>query len=146
MTASPVLTAVFGDVLWCLGLGLLTAAARDLLGLALGEGPLRCFLWDVLTFAAAAFLLCGFGAGASSSGVVRWYMMAGMLAGAAAWYGAVSRTLHALRRAVAGIAALPFRPLGRLLRRRRAQRAEKERKKQKNPKNQLQKQTRILYN
>ena len=33
MAASPALTAILGDVLWCLGLGCLLGACRDLTGL-----------------------------------------------------------------------------------------------------------------
>ena len=57
MAAAPALWAVGRDMLWCLGLGLLLAAARDLLGLLAGNGRVLCFLWDVLGFAAAAVLL-----------------------------------------------------------------------------------------
>ena len=85
MAASPALTAILGDVLWCLGLGCLLGACRDLTGLLLGEGPVRCFVWDVAAFAAAAVLLYGFCAGVSASGVARWYMAGAMLVGALAW-------------------------------------------------------------
>ena len=69
MTPSPALAAVFGDVLLCLGAGLMLGALRDAAGLALGDGRGRCFCWDVLTFILAAVVLCGFAAGASGSGV-----------------------------------------------------------------------------
>ena len=61
MVPSPPLWAVLGDVLLCLGAGLLLGAVRDGATLAFGSGPVRCFVWDVLAFAAAAFVCCGFG-------------------------------------------------------------------------------------
>lgn len=63
MVPSPPLWAVLGDVLLCLGAGLLLGAVRDGATLAFGSGPVRCFVWDVLAFAAAAFVCCGFAAG-----------------------------------------------------------------------------------
>ena len=63
MVPSPPLWAVLGDVLLCLGAGLLLGAVRDGATLAFGSGPVRCFVWDVLDFAAAAFVCCGFAAG-----------------------------------------------------------------------------------
>ena len=67
MVPSPPLWAVLGDVLLCLGAGLLLGAVRDGAALAFGSGPVRCFVWDVLAFAAAAFVCCGFAAGASAT-------------------------------------------------------------------------------
>ena len=78
MVPSPPLWAVLGDVLLCLGAGLLLGAVRDGVTLAFGSGPVRCFVWDVLAFAAAAFVCCGFAAGASATGAARWYMAAAM--------------------------------------------------------------------
>ena len=82
MVPSPPLWAVLGDVLLCLGAGLLLGAVRDGATLAFGSGPVRCFVWDVLAFAAAAFVCCGFAAGASATGAARWYMAAAMGLGA----------------------------------------------------------------
>ena len=48
MVPSPPLWAVLGDVLLCLGAGLLLGAVRDGATLAFGSGPVRCFVWDVL--------------------------------------------------------------------------------------------------
>ena len=73
MVPSPPLWAVLGDVLLCLGAGLLLGAVRDGATLAFGSGSVRCFVWDVLAFAAAAFVCCGFAAGASATGAARWY-------------------------------------------------------------------------
>ena len=48
MVPSPPLWAVLGDVLLCLGAGLLLGVVRDGATLAFGSGPVRCFVWDVL--------------------------------------------------------------------------------------------------
>lgn len=90
MVPSPPLWAVLGDVLLCLGAGLLLGAVRDGATLAFGSGPVRCFVWDVLAFAAAAFVCCGFAAGASATGAARWYMAAAMGLGALCWRWCVS--------------------------------------------------------
>ena len=63
MNAAPALAAALRDVVACLGIGLLLAAARDALGLLLGNGRVRCFAWDLAAFAGAAVLLCGRWAG-----------------------------------------------------------------------------------
>lgn len=150
--------AVLADVLWCLGLGLLLALARDALGLIFGNGRLLCFGWDLLAFGAGAVLLFGFAASASASGVVRWYMVGGMAAGALGWNRAGSETLHGMARLLIRAAGWPFwvfhtwvvQPI-RLaavekMTQGRAKRAEKRRKKAKKPKKQLQKPKKILYN
>ena len=107
MVPSPPLWAVLGDVLLCLGAGLLLGAVRDGATLAFGSGPVRCFVWDVLAFAAAAFVCCGFAAGASATGAARWYMAAAMGLGALCWRWCVSHAVHrALRGTVcSGLAA-----------------------------------------
>ena len=96
MVPSPPLWAVLGDVLLCLGAGLLLGAVRDGATLAFGSGPVRCFVWDVLAFAAAAFVCCGFAAGASATGAARWYMAAAMGLGALCWRWCVSHAVHRL--------------------------------------------------
>lgn len=115
MNAAPALAAALRDVVACLGIGLLLAAARDALGLLLGNGRVRCFAWDLAAFAGAAVLLCGFVAGASSSGVMRWYMAAGLGAGALGWQWAVSGLLHRLAGGVRRAAVWPLRRLRRTL-------------------------------
>lgn len=159
MAASPALAAVLGDVLWCLGLGVLLGAARELTGLVLGEGPVRCFVWDVAAFAAAAVLLYGFCAGVSASGVARWYMAAALLAGTLAWRAAFRPSLYRAASACARLLLWPlralrtrlFRPLlgrGRAaVAQRRMRRAAKRRvKTAKKRKKQLQKPSKIVYN
>ena len=104
MVPSPPLGAVLGDVLLCLGAGLLLGAVRDGATLAFGSGPVRCFVWDVLAFAAAAFVCCGFAAGTSATGAARWYMAAAMGLGALCWRWCVSRGVpRALRGPVCGL-------------------------------------------
>ena len=85
MAAAPAAAAVWADVLWCLGLGCLVWAVRDGAELLLGRGPVRCFVLDLLAFTAGAVLLVGFSAGVSAAGLARWYMAAGLAAGALAW-------------------------------------------------------------
>lgn len=158
MVASPAAAAVVTDVLWCLGLGLLLALARDALGLIFGNGRVLCFAWDLLAFVAGAVLLFGFSASASASGVVRWYMAGGMAAGALGWNRAGSGALHGAARALVRAAGWPFRvfhagvvvPLrraaGEKMTENRKKRAEKRANRSKKPKKQLQKAKKILYN
>lgn len=161
MTAAPALWAVGQDVVWCLGLGLLLAAGRDFLGLLAGNGRVLSFVWDVLAFAAASVLLCGFTASASAGGVARWYMAAALGAGALSWRWAVSGLLHRLAETVTGaLAAAAVRmrclvsaPFARLWYRHTVKKQEKKAIKAKNTpekvtkrKKRLQKQRKILYN
>ena len=159
MVASPAVTAVVADVLWCLGLGCLLGSCRDLVGLVLGEGPLRRFCWDVMAFVAAAVLLCGFSAGVSDSGLARWYMAVALLIGVVCWHCTVQPAVH---RALYGLCRLMLWPIhwlqrhlvqpcrnrlmagGRRLRGRFARK--KGGKKPKNGKKQLQKPSKIVYN
>ena len=143
MTASPPLWALWTDVLWCLGLGLAAAAARDAAGLLLGHSrPVR-FLLDLLAFASAAVLACGFAAA--------------MALGALGWRWAASGLLHRAAALVLRLLTLPMRLAERYLvrpaRRRlaaiaakRKKSAGKRQKPQKRHKKILQKQGRILYN
>lgn len=94
MAAAPAAAAVWADVLWCLGIGCLLWAVRDGAELLLGRGPVRCFVLDLLAFTAGAVLLVGFSAGVSAAGLARWYMAAGMAAGALAWQKAIVPPLH----------------------------------------------------
>lgn len=162
MVPSPPLWAVLGDVLLCLGAGLLLGAVRDGATLAFGSGPVRCFVWDVLAFAAAAFVCCGFAAGASATGAARWYMAAAMGLGELCWRWCVSHAVHrALRgtvfvlvwplRFAADYAVHPFkqRLLARIrkIRHARWHNAQDSCKKSgKKPKNVLQNKCTILYN
>lgn len=161
MTAAPAFWAVGQDMVWCLGLGLLLAAARDLLGMAAGNGKVLSFAWDLLAFAAAAVLLCGFTASASAGGVSRWYMAAGMAAGALAWHWAASGWLHRIVRSVSGVCLAAALRLQRLLtapfirfwhrytigkREKRTIKAKKSSQKVTKRKKQLQNQRKILYN
>ena len=163
MVPSPPLWAVLGDVLLCLGAGLLLGAVRDGATLAFGSGPVRCFVLDLLAFTAAAVLLVGFSAGVSAAGLARWYMAAGLAAGALAWQKAIVPPLHVLtewivrlllapacwgrryiavplrKAACARLAALKNRCCPRRPRKKAG-------KSKKSGKNQLQKKSKILYN
>lgn len=141
---------------------LLLGAVRDGATLAFGSGPVRCFVWDVLAFAAAAFVCCGFAAGASATGAARWYMAAAMGLGALCWRWCVSHAVHrALRgtvfvlvwplRFAADYAVHPFkqRLLARIRKIRHARRHNAQdscKKSGKKPKNVLQNKRTILYN
>ena len=159
MAAAPAAAAVWADVLWCLGLGCLVWAVRDGAELLLGRGPVRCFVLDLLAFTAGAVLLVGF----SAAGLARWYMAAGLAAGALAWQKAVVPPLHHLAAAAARLLLAPARwcqrhiaaPLRstlhtRLAMRKKSRNCRAARKKagksKKTGKNQLQKKSKILYN
>ena len=145
MVPSPPWWAVLGDVLLCLGAGLLLGAVRD-----------------GATLAAAAFVGCGFAAGASATGAARWYMAAAMGLGALCWRWCVSHAVHrALRgtvfvlvwplRFAADYAVHPFkqRLLARIRKIRHARRHNAQdscKKSGKKPKNVLQNKRTILYN
>lgn len=154
MTASPPLTAVVGDVFWCLGAGLLLAGARQAAGLLIGNGKILCFLWDLLTCSAAAVLLCGFSAGVSASGISRWYMALGMLAGAWGWNRAAAPAVTGLLLRVLTWLFVPFdtvekawiRPVSGQLRRKAKKYLQKLKLCPKKKKKMLQKKGKILYN
>ena len=163
MVPSPPLLAVLGDVLLCLGAGLLLGAVRDGATLAFGSGPVRCFVLDLLAFTAAAVLLVGFSAGVSAAGLARWYMAVGLAAGALAWQKAIVPPLHALAAWIVRLLLAPARwgrryiavPLRKAacarlaaLKKRCCPRRPREKagKSKKSGKNQLQKKSKILYN
>ena len=163
MVPSPPLWAVLGDVLLCLGAGLLLGAVRDGATLAFGSGPVRCFVLDLLAFTAAAVLLVGFSAGVSAAGLARWYMAAGLAAGALAWQKAIVPPLHVLTEWIVRLLLAPARwgrryiavPLRKAacarlaaLKKRCCPRRPRKKKKKtkKSGKNQLQKKSKILYN
>lgn len=163
MAAAPAAAAVWADVLWCLGIGCLLWAVRDGAELLIGRGPVRCFVLDLLAFTAAAVLLVGFSAGVSAAGLARWYMAAGMAAGALAWQKAIVPPLHcalakfmrcllAPARWVQQYLAAPLRAAlqARMKNLQAAGRARRQRKKaaktEKSAKKQLQKPSKVLYN
>ena len=163
MAAAPAAAAVWADVLWCLGLGCLVWAVRDGAELLLGRGPVRCFVLDLLAFTAGAVLLVGFSAGVSAAGLARWYMAAGLAAGALAWQNGVVPPLLHLAAAIARLLLAPARwcqrhiaaPLRSTLHTRLAMRKKRRNcraarnkagKSKKTGKNQLQKKSKILYN
>lgn len=109
MVPSPPLWAVLGDVLLCLGAGLLLGAVRDGATLAFGNGPVRCFVWDVLGLCCRAFVCCGFAAGASATGAARWYMAAAIGLGALCWRWCVSHAVHRALRGTVFVLVWPLR-------------------------------------
>lgn len=159
MAASPPLWAVWTDVLWCLGIGMALAALRDVLSLVFGNSRPVCLVLDLTAFAAAAVLACGFAAGLSASGRVRWYMAAAMVLGAAGWYWALADGIHWLAGTLLRLLTWPMRLVSRRIlapaRRRfrqwisrhKAQKsAGKRQKTQKKRKITLQNRGRVLYN
>lgn len=159
MAPTPAPWAVAGDVLWCLGLGCLLAVLRDGVRLLFGEGAVRCFFRDIVFFAAASVLVCGFAAGVSAGGLARWYMSAAALAGALCWHWAVQPAVHAAAKCAANALLWPLhavhrrlvRPVqNRLAARRKARKPHRAAKKSKKTPNsagkQLQKASTILYN
>ena len=158
MTASASVSAVLGDVLWCLGIGCLLGFGRDGLSLALGRGRLRDLAGDILAFAAAAVLVAGFSAGSSATGSTRWYMSLAVLLGAMCWYIAAAPVVHSVGDSLARLTLRPLQLLHRLLfapisAEIKLQRqkifhflSKKCRKPQKTRKKQLQNPTKILYN
>lgn len=159
MMAAPAVSAVLGDVLWCLGLGCLLGTMRNVFGILLGSGPVRCFCLDLLTFAAAAVLVCGFSAGVSTSGLARWYMAASMVVGVLAWNQAIAPSVYQAASKILRMAIWPLRKLEGVVLyplMRRIQNAlhalrlrctrKNVRKKPKNGKKQLQKASKVLYN
>lgn len=154
MTAAPPLAAVVGDVFWCLGAGMLLAVVRQALGLLMGNGKILCFVWDLLTCAAAAVLLCGFSAGVSASGVSRWYMALGMFAGAWGWSLTAAPAINSLIFGILKWLFVPFdmlekaliRPVSGRLREKNEKYLQKLKLCPKKKKKMLQKTGKILYN
>ena len=158
MTAAPSAVAAVQDILWCLGLGCLLGLGRDVLRLAFGQGSVREFLGDLLTFAAAAVLVAGFSAGVSAAGLARWYMSAAVFLGAVCWRTAAAPLVHGILGCLAGLLLLPLAPLHRRIfapisaeMKMQQQKifhflSKKCRNPQKTAKKQLQNPTEILYN
>lgn len=146
---------VLADTLCCLGLGFLLAAVYDMARFLLGNTKVVCFVLDLSGFLLAAVLLCSFSASRSYSGVVRWYMAAGLLAGMLGYFFVLAPATGTLQKILQWAFRLPFlligvlllRPLWRLLKRnchtvqkKHKAKAAKRRTKQ------LQKKAQVLYN
>ena len=142
------------DALCCLGLGLLTAAGHQALGWLLGRSRLALFWRDIAAFLLAAVLGFSFAASRSYSGLIRWYMVLGLAAGAWCYRALLADAVQATAQWLAAVVCSPlvwsFR-LGRALcrpvwqaagRRRAARRQKRAKAKQKR----LQKDGRGLYN
>lgn len=147
------------DALCCVGLGFLLAALYDLARILLGRARLVSFVLDLAAFALAGVLLLSFAACRSYSGVVRWYMAAGLCGGMAGYFWGIAPATRAAERMIKWLLARPFalayllalRPLGGLLGRlwreflgsfAKKKRASRKLKRIK----QLQNQGRVLYN
>lgn len=161
MTASPAAAAIVADVVWCLGLGVGLAALRNAAGLLFGNGRIAAFVWDILSAALAAALLCGYAAARSAAGTARWFMAAGIAAGMLAWYAALAPPLYAAAACLRRLLLLPLRLLTEKILRPTINRIKaavksivtlhrkslkKHEKKPKKGKKQLQNRDRVLYN
>ncbi len=148
-------TLALADARCCLGLGLLLAVSYDAARWLLGSSRPVCFVLDLTVFACAAVLLHSFAAGRSYSGVVRWYMVAGTVAGLWGYFFVLAPGLDTLRSLAEWLVLLPMRltwitagrPVGRLC----GRRLERTRKKLhsavvKRQTKQLQKKAKGLYN
>ena len=97
MPVQAALPQIGSDVICCVGLGFLLAVLYDAGKLAGLRSRAVYFLLDNAAFLLAAILLCSFAAGRSSTGVVRWYMAAGLCAGLAAYFKVLAPAAAALR-------------------------------------------------
>ena len=146
---------VLADTLCCLGLGFFLAVCYDLARFFLGGSRPVCFVLDLTAFACAAVLLHSFAAGRSYSGVVRWYMVAGTVAGLWGYFFVLASGLGTLRSLAEWLVLLPVRltwitavrPVGRLCGRRLERTREKLHSAVvKRQTKQLQKKAKVLYN
>lgn len=147
------------DALCCVGLGFLLAALYDLARILLGRARPVAFVLDLAASALAGVLLLSFAACRSYSGVVRWYMAAGLCGGMAGYFLGIAPATRAADRRLKWLLARPFalayllalRPLATALVRLWRQvldyfaKKKRARRKLKRTK-QLQNQGRVLYN
>ena len=155
MAAPIALPYVLADALCCLGLGFLLAGCYDLARFALGSCRLVCFVLDLAAALAGAVLVCGFAAARSYTGVVRWYMAAGLALGLAGYFFVLAPGCAAVQRLIKWALSRPFalawllaaRPAGRLAVRAAGRAGKKFRAAaQKRRKKQLKNKGRVLYN
>lgn len=146
---------VLADTLCCMGLGFFLAACYDLARFFLGGSRPVCFVLDTAAALAAAVLACGFAASRSYSGVVRWYMAAGLALGLAGYFFVLSPGCAAAQRLIKWALARPFvllwllaaRPFARLCARTaRAMGGKLSAAAKKHRKKQLKNKGRVLYN
>ncbi len=146
---------VLADTLCCLGLGFFLAVCYDLARFFLGGSRPVCFVLDLAAAFAAAVLACGFAASRSYSGVVRWYMAAGLALGLAGYFFVLAPGCAAVQRLIKWVLSRPFalawllaaRPAGRLAGRAAGRAGKKFRAAaQKRRKKQLKNKGRVLYN
>ncbi len=155
MVAHIAVPLALADSLCCLGLGFLLAVLYDAGRLVFGSAKPVCFVLDLAAFLLAAVLLCSFSASRSYSGVVRWYMAAGLLAGLAGYFFVLAPATQAMQRLLRWALSRPFvllwllagRPAARLAGRAWGKAAAKRRNKAaKRRTKQLQKTAKVLYN
>lgn len=155
MTVSLPWPLLAGDLLDCMGWGLVLAVGYDLCRTLAGSGFWRCLALDLLGFLAAAVVLRGYAAGLSAAGVPRWYHGAGLALGVAAWFGGVSPALAGARKRLIWLAGRPLRlagiwlwePLAGKIKARLARPVKRKKKKSPElPEKQLPKKGRVLYN
>ncbi len=144
------------DVLCCLGLGLAVAALYD--GVLFLFGRRVALPLDIAAFVLAGILACSYAASRSYAGVVRWYHLAGMAAGAAAYQNVLAPATFRLRRLILWVLGLPLRLLVRIaapparrlkgwIQAERSRRIEKKRLKARQKRiKQLQSTAKVLYN
>lgn len=155
MVAHIPVSYVLADTLCCLGLGFLLAALYDAVRCLLGNAKPVCFVLDMAAFFLAAVLLCSFSASRSYSGVVRWYMVAGLGCGMIGYFFVLAPSTERLHTLLMWGITLPFRllwillikPIGRLIKVKRFAAVQKHRTKAaKRRTKQLQKKAQVLYN
>ena len=154
MVAQPPIALQWMDAFSALGLGLLLAAFYDALRFVAGRSKPLVFLCDLAGFAAAAVAAVSFGVSYSYTGFLRWYMLAGMTAGCAAYFFAVGPFTAALRRALLRVVTAPFRlaaalvlrPVAQSILRRHKASVKKRKEKKKSAKHPLQEGGKVLYN
>lgn len=142
------------DAFSALGLGLLLAAGYDLLRFIVGSGRVRVFFCDLLAFALGAVGAVSFSVSYSYTGALRWYMLAGMGVGYAAYFFAVAPFTAALRAGILWVLLAPWRLLHRFLwaplagqyRKSRLQKQKKRRNRRKTAPYPLQASVKVLYN
>ena len=154
MVAQPPIALQGMDAFSALGLGLLIAMFYDALRFVAGRSKPLVFLCDLIGFAVAAVAAVSFGVSYSYTGFLRWYMLAGMVIGCAAYFLVVGPFTFALRRAILRVltapfrlaAALIFRPAARKFLALRNERRKKRKERKKRAKHPLQDGGKVLYN
>ncbi len=93
------------DILCCLGLGLAVAALYDAARFLFGRVMLPL---DIAAFVLAGVLVCSYAASRSYAGVVRWYHLTGMAAGAASYQNVLAPATFQIRQGILRLLRLPL--------------------------------------